>query len=53
MSLKALEEWGKGQWPNDAEQILNEAYETEPDEKVKESIQKIRQGLPLDDGQES
>ena len=53
MSLKALEEWGKGQWPNDAEQILNEAYETEPDEKVKESIQKVRQGLPLDDGQES
>lgn len=52
MSLKALEEWGKEQWTEDVDETLKNAYEAEPDEEVKESIRKVRKGLPLDDGSE-
>jgi hypothetical protein len=44
MALKALAEWGKGQWPAGAEQTLQQALSQEPDPKVKALIQKVLAG---------
>ncbi len=48
MALKALEKWGKTIWPASTIPILHGALEIEPDEKVRESIQKVIDGIVLE-----
>jgi hypothetical protein len=41
MALNALEEWGKGRWPEGAQEALVEAAQLEPDEKVKARLESM------------
>ena len=40
-SLYALEKWGRKNWPEEAEQILQEALKNEPDTKIRKTIKKL------------
>lgn len=44
LALKALNGWGKENWPEDAKKLLEEAFQNEPDIEVKKSILKVLQG---------
>ena len=44
MSLKALSSWGQENWPNNIGPFLEEAKQAEPEEDVKESIEKLLKG---------
>lgn len=48
MSLKTLSKWGKDNWPEDAEFILQEALKIEPDDNVQKTMQKIINGELID-----
>ncbi|TVQ84160.1 MAG: hypothetical protein EA357_03615 [Micavibrio sp.] len=48
MSLMALSNWGRENWPDDAENILQEALKNEPDGDVKVTIQKVLNEEPID-----
>jgi hypothetical protein len=47
-ALKALAAWGKANWPQGTEATLAEAIEHEPDENVRELMQKLMDGKDLD-----
>ena len=49
-ALKTLETWGRANWPADLERLLAQALTDEPDEKVRQSMQKVIDGVPLDEG---
>jgi hypothetical protein len=48
MALRALAGWGRDRWPDDAAGLLRGALAREMDEDVREAIQKVLDGKPLD-----
>lgn len=48
MALRALAQWSKAVWPDNTTTVLCETLKCEPDEKVRESIQKVIDGETLD-----
>lgn len=48
-ALRVLDAWGKASWPEGTDAILTEALSQEPDEQVRQSIQKVIDGAPLDE----
>ena len=47
-ALRTLAAWGKANWPQGTDATLSVALRQEPDEKVRESIQKVIDGMGLD-----
>jgi hypothetical protein len=47
-ALRVLAAWGKPNWPQGMETTLTELIREEPDEKVREAIQKVLAGEPLE-----
>ena len=47
-ALRTLAAWGKTSWPQGTDATLSVALRQEPDEKVRESIQKVIDGMGLD-----
>ena len=47
-ALRTLAVWGKGTWPEGTEVTLRQALHQEPDEKVRELMQKVIDGKDLD-----
>ncbi|MBI1374710.1 MAG: hypothetical protein GC159_18480 [Phycisphaera sp.] len=47
-ALWALSEWGKEKWPDGMEATLRQAIKQEPDESVKNWMQEVIEGKPLD-----
>jgi len=50
MALKALSEWGKDKWPGNVTQLLELARRDEPDQEVRERIDDLIAGKPLEEG---
>jgi hypothetical protein len=48
MALRALSEWGKGNWPDGMEAALAASLASEPDDEVRKSMQKVAAGEPFD-----
>jgi len=48
MALKVLSQWGKDKWPKDMGEDLKTLLAKEPDEQVRECMQKLIEGKPLD-----
>src|SRR5262249_2138700 len=48
MAINALHDWGRETWPADATEELRLAAEREPEEDVRERIQKLIAGEPFD-----
>jgi hypothetical protein len=46
-ALRALSGWTRDQWPEDAEDLLQEAFRTESDESVRLGIRAVIDGAPL------
>ncbi len=48
MALKVLSQWGKSNWPKGMAEVLEMLLSKEPDNGVRESMQKVIEGKPLD-----
>jgi hypothetical protein len=44
LALRALDEWGKTQWPRGIESALKEALAKEPEQQVEQNIENVRAG---------
>jgi hypothetical protein len=49
MAIKAVVSWPRAEWSSSLENSLKQALECEPDEKVRERMQKALSGEPLSD----
>jgi hypothetical protein len=50
MTLKALSQWSKNNWPREVILILQRARKHEPDQKVAKRIDNLIEGKPLEEG---
>ena len=48
MALRALSEWGRANWPDEAERALRRAEDAEPERDVRRKIENVLAGRPLE-----
>ena len=48
MALRALAAWPRADWPSEAESALEAARDAEPESEVRERIEAVLEGRPLD-----
>jgi hypothetical protein len=48
MALRALSAWGKAQWPDEAETVLEKAWRHEPEADVKDRLRQVLDGELID-----
>jgi hypothetical protein len=53
MALRALSEWGQDEWPASVPALLKQARDCEPESEVRERIENVLAGRPLEEGIEA